>query len=264
MSEQERFAGLKVQRPQDMPGWGVCMAIYGAPGVGKTTFASDAQDSPFGTPVIFLDAESGIRSVGHRDDIDVIQITSFAQVSAFINALKQTSDARWRTIILDNMSEIQSLAIKAAQGDSEMPQIQHYGKATSDILQLTRTCRDIARLRSINFIMIVWESPEKDESTGIIKRDIGFSPSLAKTFPGLVDQVGYLTAADQPPYLRTLHFESSSRTAAKFRRSQSESATTIPLTFSYKIDDKPLVDLLATLVGEVAWPKDKYSTRPGR
>jgi len=262
--EQERFAGLRVQRPQELPGWGLCMAIYGAPGSGKTTFASDAQDSPFGSPVVFLDAESGIRSVGHRRDIDVIQISSWGQVQTFMNALKQQADPRWRTIVLDNMSELQAMAIKAAQGDSEMPQIQHYGKATSDILQLTRTCRDIARLRSTNFIMIAWESPEKDEATGVIKRDIGFSPSLAKTFPGLVDQVGYLVSNDQPPFLRTMHFESSTRTAAKFRRSQSEAAAAIPLTFSYKLEDQPLVDLLATLVGEKPWPKDKYPVRAAR
>jgi hypothetical protein len=234
------------------------MAIYGAPGSGKTTFAADAQDSPYGSPVVYLDAESGIRSVSHRSDVDVIQIANWAQIAAFMGLFKTQVSPRWRTVVLDNMSEIQAMCIKNAQGDSDMPQIQHYGRATADILQLTRTCRDLARLRSVNFILIAWESPEKDEATGIIKRDIGFSPSLAKTFPGLVDQVGYLVSSDQPPYLRTMHFESSSRTAAKFRRSQSEAASGIPLTFSYKIDDKPLLDLLATLVGDKAWPKDKY------
>jgi len=257
MSE-DRFAGLKIVKTNTLPNWGVCMAIYGAPGVGKTTFAAGAADSEYGSPVLYLDAESGIRSISHREDIDVTQITSWSQVQAFINAYKMQAEPRWRTIVIDNMSELQTLSLKAAQGDSEMPQIQHYGKATSDILMFTRTCRDLARTRSVNFIMIAWESPERDEATGIIKRDIGFTPALAKTFPGLIDQVGYLTSADQAPYLRTLQFASSSRTAAKFRRSQSENASNIPLAFSYRLEDNPLADLLATLVGDKPWPKDKY------
>lgn len=258
MTMSNRFAGLTILKANETTDWGLCMAIYGAPGVGKTTFAAGAADSKYGSPVLYLDIESGIRSISHRSDIDTIQITAWAQVSAFINSLKSQAELRWRTIVIDNMSELQTLTLKAAMGDSEMPQIQHYGKSTADVLSFVRTCRDMARSRAINFLMIAWESPEKDESTGLIKRDIGFTPSLAKTFPGLVDQVGYLVADDRAPYRRTLHFEPSIRTAAKFRRNLSEIAAEIPLTFSYALQDNPLADLLATLVGGESWPKDRY------
>jgi hypothetical protein len=156
------------------------------------------------------------------------------------------------------MSEIQAVVLRSLT--AEAPQIQHYMQATVAMLALTRTMRDIARKQNINTILIAWDAPEKDESTGVVKRDVGFTPSLARQFPGIVDIVGYLTVVNDPPrYTRKLSFAPSPTTAAKFRRSRNERASQIPYELFYNLDDSnPMVDLLATMRGGVAFPKDKY------
>ena len=253
------FAGLTVRQATEESPAGISMAIYGAPGVGKTTLAAQASLSEYGGRVLFLDAEGGTRSISHLDNVDVIDIHDWAQFGKVTNVLANPNEAcEWGTIVLDNMSEYQAVNLKHIVG-KDIPQIQHWGQSTNDMLYVTRLYRDLARKRGFNVFYIVWEAPEKDEASGIIKRDVGFTPSLARQFPGIIDIVAYLTVeADQT---RVLSFAPSPRTAAKFRRSRSEAARDIPLVLYYNAEDLPMIDLLATLKGGQAWPTGKYTRK---
>jgi len=51
----------------------VCCVLFGHGGVGKTTLACTAQDSPFGQDVLLIDVDLGVESVTDRDDIMVEQ-----------------------------------------------------------------------------------------------------------------------------------------------------------------------------------------------
>jgi hypothetical protein len=262
MNRPERFGGIPIRRVSEVAtDWGMCMAIYGPPGVGKTTFAAGAAQSALGSPVLFLDAEGGIRSISHDQTIEVIEVHDWATLIKFNQELMKTPPDQipWKTIVLDNMSEFQAVSLRRIVAGNEMAQIQDWGRCTQDMLLLTRFYRDLARVKGVSVILIAWETPDKDESTGIVKRDVGFTPSLARQFPGIVDIVGYLEVMNDPPkYTRCLSFAPSPRTAAKFRRSRNENAMEIPYMIWYGADDNPMADLLATLKGGAKWPKQKY------
>lgn len=257
-ADGRKFAGLPVKSANKQSEWGMCIAVYGAAGVGKTTFAADIADSPLGGPAVILDAEGGARSVAHKDNVDIIDITSWQQVQAFTQEFLRTPNPPWRSVIWDNMSELSSKCLTSVM-QQDQPQIQDYGKATTSMLAFTRVWRDAARSKGTNVVFIAWDFPEKDEGTGNVKYGIGFTPSLARQFPGIVDIIGYLSVANNPPlYTRVLNFAPSPRTVAKFRRSQTEVAQQIPYEIFYGMNEHPIVDLLATLKGGTPWPSDRY------
>lgn len=253
----ESLGRFKLRPATTPPESGMCIALYGTPGVGKTTLAAQAALSPLGSPVIIIDAEGGTRAVAHMDNVQVPEgIRTWKDIIDISDILARGGHP-FKTVVLDNMSEFQSWNMKSIVGD-KLPQIQDWGRNTNELLNFSRLWRDISRDTGVNVIFIAWESPEEDSSSGvkIIKRDLGFTPSLAKQFPGLIDIVGHLTV--NPSGLRVLNFSPSNRSAAKFRRSQTEVAMQIPLQLTYGLNEFPMVDLLNTLKGGEPWPKGKY------
>lgn len=258
-SSPKTIGGIEIIPANQLPEWGMSIAIYGPPGVGKTTFCAQAIDSPYGAPVLDLDAEGGARSISHTT-VEVVTVDTWVKIRKVASAIMAIPKDQipWKSIILDNMSEYQAISIKHIAGAGPTQQ-QHWNTSTSDLLKLTREFRDWGKDNQVNIFFIAWESPEKDEATGIIKRDVGFTPSLARQFPGIVDIVGYLSVDSGDT--RKLTFAPGKTTASKFRRGLTEAARKMPLTFSYKLEDKPIVDILSTLRGGGEWPTDKYARR---
>jgi phage nucleotide-binding protein len=253
VSDEVKFGGLIIRKAQELAeATGLVTVVYGAPGSGKTTLMSQAAGWE-GKKALLLDADSGTRSVTGIEDLDIIGIDSWAQLEAVNRALVSESHS-YGTVIYDNMSEYQALSIRSIAGNNP-PEIQHWNRSTADMMRTTRFGRDLAKNKGINVGFIAWEAPEKDESTGIIKRDLGFTPSLARQFPGIVDIIGYLTVANDGR--RVLSFEPSNRSAAKFRRAQNSPAAKIPLKITYRLEDKVILDILNTFNGQ-EWPEQKY------
>lgn len=250
-------------------------AVYGAPGSGKTTFLSDAADSEHGIPMLVADAEGGARAFAHRDDIDVASFvdpdadgSGWSDFDDFVNDLIMGRKGldKYKTIVVDNVSELLSLCIRwvvknisRGQGvtANDRPDQRDWNLVTQRMLIMIRKLRDYGRASGTNIFFIAWEAPEKDEQTGITKADVAFNPALARQFPGILDFVGYLTVVNATT--RRLSFEASRTTAAKFRKSRMDAAQKIPGRFEYKIDDKPLVDILAVMKGGASWPSEKYA-----
>jgi len=252
-SVKAKFAGLTIRTAAELAeATGLVMVVYGAPGAGKTTVFAQAAGWK-GKRALLLDADSGTRSVTDIPDLDVITIESWAQLESVQRALASENHP-YGTVLYDNLSEYQSLSIRSIAGNGP-PEIQHWNRSTADMMRMTRFSRDLAKNKGINIGLIAWEAPEKDESTGVIKRDLGFTPSLARQFPGIVDIIGYLTVANDGR--RILSFEPSNRSAAKFRRAQNSPASKIPLKITYRLEDKVIVDILNTFNGQ-KWPEQKY------
>lgn len=256
-----KFGNIAIRKASESDPWGVCLALYGPPGVGKTTAAGKISLVSEGSPVLFLDAEGGTRSISHLNKCDVAQVGTWPElVSVSQQIMAQKKDCQWKTIVIDNMSEIQAINVKSIVGD-RIPQIQDWGKTTADMLNFTRLWRDFARFNSVNVILIAWASPSKEEFNGIeiTKQDVAFTPSLARQFPGIVDIVGHLTVEQNQT--RTLSFAPSNRTAAKFRRSGDENAVKIPLIIKFGEQHNPLGDIITTLRTGTPWPAEKYAIK---
>jgi phage nucleotide-binding protein len=248
---------FKLRPATTPPASGMCIAIYGVPGVGKTTLAAQAALSNLGKPVLVIDAEGGSRAIAHMQDVYIADVKTWKEVVDVSNTVANTKND-FKTVVLDNMSEFQQIHMRSIVTGNNMPEIRDWGRNSNEMLGFTRLWRDISRDQGLNVIFIAWEAPELDESSGakIIKRDLGFTPSLARQFPGIIDLVGHLTVDNQGT--RILNFSPSNRTAAKFRRSQNEAAAKIPLTLYFGLNEYPLVDILNTLKGGLDWPQGKY------
>lgn len=270
-----------VSRASDLMGlWGVCFAIYGPPGCGKSTLASQAADSEFAGKVGVVDIEGGARAYGHREDIDVFTIRDsdaqhdngmgYQQVEDVLDdliagRLVPASVPKYGTIIVDNCSELNAYAtydtlrtVPRNIDRKDRPDQKDWNTTTSRMLLHVRRWRDFAQATGTNVIFIAWDRAQEDRVTNVMKKDMAFNPALANQFPGLIDMVGYLTIKGKGQ--RTLSFEASASTAAKFRRAANEAAMSIPGEFGYEFGNtnKPMADLIDCLKGGKPFPATKY------
>ena len=267
---------VKFLDPTELRPWGICLALYGPPGVGKTPISCGiAESKEHGAPALLIDVEGGSRSVTHMKDVQVTEWLDdkgkpdsprFEDVRDIAKRIIDlpVQELQHKTYIFDNMSEIQSLAVNWAQRKDPRgvqtgpPEIQHFGRAESELLMMVRGLRDTAREKSVNIIFIAWDRPITNDSGSLIKNDVGFTPGFAYKFPGLIDMVGYLTVEDRGK--RLLTFEPNRRNAAKFRRAENDVAKSIPTDIRFELGDYPIADLVNTLRGGMPFPS-KYADR---
>lgn len=255
----QQLGRLTVKSATNLGTWGVCLAIYGPAGAGKTPISARVSETEWGGRVLDLDAEGGARSITHMKNVDVTEIKKWDDIeeaTANIIRLTQVGKSPWGTIMLDNLSEYSAMCMTSIAG-SNIPQIQDWGKMTAKILNLVRVYRDFARTTGVNVIFIAWSAADVDENTKLVRQGVGFNPGIASKFPGILDIVGYLTV-ESGTQNRILSFAPSPRTDAKFRRALNENAAKIPLVIKFNESHNVLGDILATLKGGVAWPTERY------
>ena len=202
--------GPPIMSAKDIPDKnGVNMYIFAYPKVGKTTFACTAQDSPYGKDVLLIDcgADAGVRSISHRDDIDVIQIHEWDQLGKMYDHLL-VADHSYRTIIIDPVSTAQDLARIVVSKDSKTPLAPSYddwNKLNWMTLTMMRDFKNLASERGWNVLFIDWAKEEKDEATGRLIQRPMVTPSVGQKLGGAVDIIAYMSIDRDRN--RTLDFE---------------------------------------------------------
>lgn len=255
------FGGVEIVPISQAESIGTCMAIYGGGGVGKTTIIGKVAEH-YG-PLLYIDAEGGGVSIRHLPNVHLAQVNRWSQIENLRRQCERDSTP-FRAIALDNMSEMQNLCLTSIVTDMK-PQIQHWGECTAKMLKLTRDFREISRTQGVHVFFIAWESPETTESGVVIKRGVGFTPSLARQFPGIVNFVGHMSAVDGHPTVRKLSFTVSSKTDAKFRVSPGDTAAKIPLELFIPEDSNVLADFIGSAFHSKPFPRQRYEapTRKG-
>lgn len=250
------YKGLNIVMANELPPWGISVVWYGAPGVGKTTVAVlGAADSEYGRPVLMVDAEGGARAVTHRKDVAVLKLRTIKELVDLLDVARRDSSFPYKTIVLDNLSEIQAISMRSIVG-AGLPSQADWNVNTNRMLGLVRAFRDVSAERGINTFFVAWDKKDEDQQTQLVRRELAFNPALAGQIPGIVDMVGFLSMGVGEQ--RILTFAPSTKNQAKFRRDLSEAAQQIPLTMAYKPFDPILLDILATLKGGKPFPAQKY------
>lgn len=254
----ETFGGVPIKPiAESATSMGTFMAIYGPGGVGKTAIVGEVARSH--GPLLYIDAEGGGKSIKHIPNVHLAEVTSWKQVRDVATDLSSKAGKHpFKTVCFDNMSEIQSMCISSIAGNSPV-QIQHWGECTARLLKLTRDLREVSRTQGVNVFLIAWESLELSEGGIVTKRGVGFTPSLARQFPGIVTYVGYLQPINNFPNVRLLSFTVSTKTDAKFRVSSSEAASKIPLELYERSGSNVLGDIIETESKGIPFPVARYA-----
>lgn len=241
---------------------GSFILLYSKAGDGKTTLAGSLNDSPEDCPMMVIDMEGGTKVIQHREGIEVIPVTSWAEWVKIRDALLKDAAPPWKTIVIDNLSELAGLAIKHfTKGDqTTQPEWGQIGRGIIDsCLDLRNT---LARKRGVNLLLIGWEMFEKDEMTGRAVWTLTGTPMIQRELPGKVDHIGRITSIEGQPAWRSISFESSPRTISKMRRANNTAGMSVPLKIDYTLGNLPLPDIMNALVRGVEFPKNKYKDAP--
>ena len=226
---QPKASNLKFLKASEVnDAWGVNMLIYGSPGVGKTTFAASAQDSPYGKDVLFIDVEGGVRSIADRDDITIFRPDSFDDVKSVFMALKNGELAQFKTVVVDSIGETQALGLRTIMRTAknpDLPGLQDYGKSNEQIGILIRGLRGLAQAQGVNVVITALAVESKDENTGAILTRPALTPKALELATGAVDMLGYMT--QKKDGTRVLNFQPSTSYMAKLR--QPATGAQIPL-----------------------------------
>lgn len=257
--DRTKFAGLSIKRGSEgLKNEGLCILLYGPPGVGKTPIAATiTKSAEFGLPCAWFDIEKGRSSIAHYEGIDFFDITTWQQIDEVKKTLKAQVHG-YKTVVFDNLSVLRERHMATLVAPGKNPEIQHFGSNTTAIREFMRFCRDYATVSGVNVIVTAWDENELDDYTGLLMKRLNLTKKLQTEVPGILDIVGYLEYAIGST-TRVLRFDSSARTESRFRRAIGSNEQQIPLKIPIPDPDFPvLADIVDTLRGGKPWPKAKY------
>lgn len=252
-----KYGGIEVQ-PVSAPDRGLALGIYAPGGVGKTTLAATITDSPLGSPALLLDARGNSHVVAsYSDNIDVATITQFEQVEKIRQDILKDHDFPYKSVILDNVSEMWSLDLRDRYGPMQVIAWEKHSATTSDLLNLVRNWMDLAITGPhINVIFVFQESPEKRTIRGQevgSRSEVALSKALQSHVPSLINFLGRLyIASDTPPFRRVLDFTPAE--AVHQAKIQVDRGDEFARQIPYQIYDPSLAPLLETLRGHKPFP----------
>lgn len=184
------------------------LLIYGEPGVGKTLLSSTAEDHEDTGPVLHLDIEGGLVTVRKRKTYQAVKVRSIDEVIKVHDSIEELSrkgECPWKTVILDNISELQKLDMRYVMHeakrlaknpdniDTDVPSQREWGKSGERMRRIIRAFRDLP----VHTIAIAWMGSEHDDNTGITSFYPLLPGKLRGEVPGYFDIVGRLTAVSK-------------------------------------------------------------------
>lgn len=170
--------------------------IYGASGVGKTSFAGTAKN------VIFASAEGGLLSIADKLP-NYVEIKSLQDLKDLYRYLL-TNTHNFETLVIDSITEINEVIKLGIEKKTGRPmQLQDWGVLAKDIKSILREFRDLAetpkadspnQYKPINVLFIAQETVEAQEEGGTISKIVPSLNGKASTeIAYFMDIVGYLT-----------------------------------------------------------------------
>jgi len=232
------IAGLAVMDANSIQPDYLRALIMGKPGSGKTTAASTIA---LAGKTLFVDlpSEQGTRSfqgAPWAKNIDVVRPTSITQLDDIYDALSAGGHG-YKAVVLDSLSAVQTMAIRAAQGRSESRmseftdqpdsvRIQQYGAVKSFLEDLTIFWNSLAsanRKEPLHVVMIAQPKAAEDEvlDMTVIRPDVqpGAIPKILST-PDYIMYTAVEENEDTEKMEHVLHFGSNPGKSMKARLPQ--------------------------------------------
>ena len=177
--------------------------IYGHSGVGKTVLIGSAAEVEEMSPVLIIDTEQGTMSLTGRynsDNIDVVTVTSYQDYADIHNAIR-TGAARYKTVIIDSISEMAMLgleeivsrqaAIAKSKGKEHDPEQPDQGDWYKNSLRVHKVIRFFRGLPCHTFFVAL-EYLDVSRPTKPMFQPSLNTKRLSGELPGAVDEVWYM------------------------------------------------------------------------
>lgn len=183
--------------------------VYGDPGSGKTYLAGTAQDSPFMADVHVFNIDGGMMTLAQRGDIHATDVRSVADLERELHSLAARDEkyATTRTVVIDNVTELQTLALEGittAEYSSRKKKdrtytidqvyLEDYGLAGKQIARVLRGFRDLP----VHVIYIAHRKDRMRPGTNVLEESKpNLTEKLSTSVMGYMDFVWYLYTADE-------------------------------------------------------------------
>jgi phage nucleotide-binding protein len=183
--------------------------IYGDPGSGKTHLAGTAQDVPEMANVHIFNIDGGLLTLADRGDISATDIHSVKDLEneffKIANGDEEYKDIK--TVVIDNISELQTLALEEEAVGAYKDRIkkdknytidkvflEDYGIAEKRLARILRGFRDLP----INVIYIAHKKDKMRKGTNTLEASLpNLVDKLSVQVMGYMDVVAYLYTADE-------------------------------------------------------------------
>jgi phage nucleotide-binding protein len=176
---------VKTTDPQSKPS--IIMMVYGAGGVGKTTFASTAPKP------LLVDCENGAKYFGLRGiKMDVAKIGSWSDMNGLFEIAKEDT---YETIIIDPIGELMEKLKRfmISKGDRKLvqsdgsPSMAGWGWLKDTMRATIKVLRDSGKN-----ILLIAHVEEKTDEEKMVKRPM-IMTKISEELVNMVDIVGYMT-----------------------------------------------------------------------
>jgi phage nucleotide-binding protein len=183
--------------------------IYGDPGTGKTYLAGTAQDVPEMANVHFFNIDGGLMTLASRGDISATDILSVDELETefFKVANGDPEYAGIKTIVIDNISELQTLALEGEAMKAYKDRIkkdknytideiylEDYGVAGKKLARILRGFRDLP----LNVIYLAHKKDKMRKGTNTLEASTpNLTDKLCTAVCGYMDIVAFLYTADE-------------------------------------------------------------------
>lgn len=184
--------------------------IYGDPGAGKTYLAGTAQDVPEMQNVHFFNIDGGLMTLASRGgDITATDIHSVDELERefFKMANHDPEYEGVKTVVIDNISELQTLALEEAATREFAVRVkkdknytideiylEDYGVAGKKLARILRGFRDLP----LNVIYLAHKKDKMRKGMNTLEASMpNLTDKLSTAVCGYMDMVGYLYTADE-------------------------------------------------------------------
>lgn len=179
---------VKTTDKQNKPS--IIMMVYGAGGVGKTTFASTAPKP------LLVDCENGAKYFGLRGiEMDVAKVNSWSDMEGLFDIAKS---GQYETIIIDPIGELMEKLKRFMIAKADRKLVQSDGSPSMAgwgwLKDTMRSTIKILRDSGVNLLLIA-HVDEKGDEDKLVKRPM-IMTKLSDEIVNMVDIVGYMTVAD--------------------------------------------------------------------